>query len=573
MGKRVVILGGGVAGMSAAQELIERGFEVVLYERKGIPGGKARSIWVPDSGTEGRGNLPGEHGFRFFPGFYRHLPDTMKRIPVGGGRSAFDNVEPVSREMITFAGKTAPIITIGRFPRSWEDLKLLLELPKELEALGVTMDDLEFFMSRMWQVMTSCQRRRQQEYGRISWFDFVDANERSEAYRRFFAIGLTRLLVAAKAEIADSCTDGNIMAQFMFVMSDPEEHYDRLLNGPTNSVWIDPWLEYLREKGVEYNFDSIVQKIHCDGKKITGVSIEQNGKSFEVTGDYYLSALPVEIIARLVTTEMTDADPVLKGLQTLQDHVAWMNGIQYFFYEDVPMVHGHQMYMNSPWALTAVSQRQFWPHFDWSQHGDGKVNGVLSVDISNWDAPGLKDGPSGGKIAKDCTPDEVAMETWEQLKRGANSDDKPLLQDKNLHSWFLDPDIQDPELNPHNLINLEPLLVNQVNSWHLRPNAYTEIPNLMLASDYVRTNTSLATMEAANEAARRAVNAILIDAGSSADLCEVWQLEEPALLAPFQLYDRYRLDHGLPWSPTIFQPKASWLERAGQTLRHLLDDE
>jgi 2-polyprenyl-6-methoxyphenol hydroxylase-like FAD-dependent oxidoreductase len=29
---RVVILGGGVAGMSAAQELIERGFEVVVLE-------------------------------------------------------------------------------------------------------------------------------------------------------------------------------------------------------------------------------------------------------------------------------------------------------------------------------------------------------------------------------------------------------------------------------------------------------------------------------------------------------------------------------------------------------------
>ena len=26
-----------------------------------------------------------EHGFRFFPGFYRHLPDTMNRIPSGQG--------------------------------------------------------------------------------------------------------------------------------------------------------------------------------------------------------------------------------------------------------------------------------------------------------------------------------------------------------------------------------------------------------------------------------------------------------------------------------------------------------
>ena len=39
---------------------------------------------VPGSGTDGRDDLPAEHGFRFFPGFYRHLPDTMRRIPVDG---------------------------------------------------------------------------------------------------------------------------------------------------------------------------------------------------------------------------------------------------------------------------------------------------------------------------------------------------------------------------------------------------------------------------------------------------------------------------------------------------------
>ncbi|MBL4655294.1 MAG: NAD(P)-binding protein, partial [Bacteroidia bacterium] len=70
---KVVILGGGVAGLSAAHELIERGFDVHVYELKGIPGGKARSVKVPDSGKDNRKDLPGEHGFRFFPGFYRHV--------------------------------------------------------------------------------------------------------------------------------------------------------------------------------------------------------------------------------------------------------------------------------------------------------------------------------------------------------------------------------------------------------------------------------------------------------------------------------------------------------------------
>src|SRR3954454_18010836 len=79
-GPRVAVLGGGVAGLSAALELAERDFRVTVYERKAL-GGKARSIPVPQSATGRRRPLPGEHGFRVFPGFYWNLGDTMRRIP------------------------------------------------------------------------------------------------------------------------------------------------------------------------------------------------------------------------------------------------------------------------------------------------------------------------------------------------------------------------------------------------------------------------------------------------------------------------------------------------------------
>src|SRR5216683_334618 len=95
---KVVILGGGIGGLSAAHELVERGFQVSVYEQREDWGGKARSYGAPATGTQGRRDLPAEHGFRLFPGFYRHLPDTMKRIPFGdNAHGAFDNLVPTSR--------------------------------------------------------------------------------------------------------------------------------------------------------------------------------------------------------------------------------------------------------------------------------------------------------------------------------------------------------------------------------------------------------------------------------------------------------------------------------------------
>ncbi|MFL5754111.1 MAG: FAD-dependent oxidoreductase [Bacteroidia bacterium] len=324
---------------------------------------------------------------------------------------------------------------------------------------------------------------------------------------------------------------------------------DRLINAPTNDAWLNPWLVYLKEKGVNYQLNSTVEKINCDGKVITGAMVKQGNKVFEVKGDYYISALPVEVISDKITPELEKADPSLKNIITLAPCVSWMNGIQFYLKKNVDIVEGHTIYIDTPWALTSISQRQFWPSVNFADMGDGTVQGVLSVDVSDWKTPGtlFKDDQGNYKCASDCTHEEIKEEVWFQLKKSLNIDSE-ILSDDLLHSWFLDTDIEIPdEDRPHPTINLEPLLVNKKDTWKLRPDANTKIPNFFLASDYVRTYTDLATMEGANEAARRAVNAILKTSGSEEPACELWNLHEPALLAPFRKHDLERFKKGLPW--------------------------
>jgi hypothetical protein len=103
----------------------------------------------------------------------------------------------------------------------------------------------------------------------------------------------------------------------------------------------------------------------------------------------------------------------------------------------------------------------------------------------------------------------------------------------------------------------EPLFVAYINTWRLRPQAFTAISNFMLASDYVRTFTSVATMEAANEAARRAVNAIIQESGHRASLCRLWNVTEPRFAFIFRMIDQHRYERGLPWKEPPFFARAA----------------
>jgi 15-cis-phytoene desaturase len=534
----VAVLGGGVGGLSAAHELAERGYRVTVYERQSAFGGKARSMSAPGTGTGGRKDLPGEHGFRFFPGFYKHVTDTMRRIPFGsGGASCADNLVLATRMLLARAGRADPI-WVTRFPETHDDFRTaLLAL---FDDLDLPHDEIVFFVTRVLALATSCEDRFHQEFEHVSFWNFIGARTRSENYRRYLGQGMTRSMVAMRAEDSSTRTVGRILLQLLYGILVPGGVFDRLLTGPTNDVWIDPWRRHLTERlGVNLQSNAVLRSFNVAGDRLRSVTVERAGRLEEVTADYYVAAVPIEVMQGLVTPELAQAAPSLSKLGGLRTE--WMNGIQFYLRRDLPLAHGHTVYLDANWALTSISQTQFWRGYDLSQYGDGEVRSILSVDISNWTTAGNFNGKQALEAA---TREEIKNEVWAQLKAALNAPGRVLLDDNDLVTWFLDPDIQLP--NPGTVTNAEPLLINHVGSLALRPEAHTEIRNLFLASDYVRTYTDLATMEAANEAARRATNAILAVSGVTAPPCGLWQFDVPKPMRDAQVLDRLRFRMGLP---------------------------
>ena len=551
----IAIVGGGVAGMSAAHELMRKSdpsavFDITVYDANPHRcGGKARSIPVPNSGTDGRDDLPGEHGFRFFPGFYRHLPDTMVHIPYGDPEkhgNVFKNLTVADRLEIPRHSQP-PLVISARFPKTLGDLVTDFKAVF-LEDTELTEEMIEFFAERLWQILTSCHERRFKEYEAMTWKDFLDPArfDNNEAYVDLLINGLSRSLLANDPAIASLRTTGDTNIQLLLGMVEPGHPTDRLLDGPTSKVWLDPWFEYLTTHGVTYNLGHKATKISFAGGQVDSVEIESADGTQEIKADFFIFALPVERMADLLDASPSGEDlvPAFANIKKLKDNVRWMNGVQFFLYEDVPITHGHMLFADSPWAITGISEAQFWKQEHLENTGDGTVNGVLSFCISEWDKPGR----FNNKCAKCCTDEELAKEVWLEVQQAVNNGSGKKLECSNLHSWFFDPDIVDHEEGSKlRLTDAEPLFINTVNSWELRPDVTVGVPNMFLASDYVRTFTDVACMEAANEAARRAVNAILQVTGSSAAQCTLWPLHEPDIFAPFRWHDKHRFAKGLPW--------------------------
>ncbi|WP_327111656.1 FAD-dependent oxidoreductase [Nocardia sp. NBC_01730] len=541
-GRQVAVLGGGVAGLTAAHELVERGFQVTIYDRRAW-GGKARSVPVPGTGSGGRPDLPGEHGFRFFPGFYQHVPDTMRRIPFQDNpNGVWNNLVPAPearfarRDGDDFRVPIGPHARAGFSPESFrETLGAALAT-----ALKMPANEGLYFADRLLVFNTSCDARRHGQWEHTSWRDFVGGHARSHEFRALLSRTLTSIMVAAKEDVASVRTIGTMGEQFL---GNPFEigndgALDRVLNGPTNAVWIDPWVARIRDLGGRFALGAEVRGLEVRDRRITAAHIvDETGVHRTVDADYFVVALSAEQARTLWSPQVLAVWPELAAMDGL--FTDWMNGIQFYLRRPADISRGHTAYIDAPWSLTSIAQNQMWSR-KLTEFGDGTVQDCLSVDISDWNSPGML----FGKTAKECTHEEVAREAWAQMT--AHLDDRgEVLRDTDLHSWFLDPGITWQEGQRRNA-NADPLLINTAGSWEHRPEPHGTLENLFLAGDYVRTNVDLATMEGANESARAAVNALLDAAGSNAERCRMFTLYRAPELEALRRIDADRYAAGQP---------------------------
>ena len=197
-GRRVAVLGGGMAGLTVAHELVERGFKVDVYEPVAL-GGKARSIDVPGPRHgRARDRCPASTASASSRASTttcrtRCAARPTARTRTASGTTWCDTSE--GRRCAPTAARTpacsgcVPDPVAALTPEGLQAL-LLEEIVKQKM---VPPHEAGYLATRLAVFLTSCEERRFGQWEHMAWWDFIGAASRSDEYQKVAARGLTRI--------------------------------------------------------------------------------------------------------------------------------------------------------------------------------------------------------------------------------------------------------------------------------------------------------------------------------------------------------------------------------------------
>lgn len=293
---RGVIVGGGLAGLACALDLVDRGVDVVVLEAAPRAGGKA------GADPDGAGVLR-DHGLHIFPGWYVNVREILERIGAAGALVDHHQVAYVER---------------GAFP---DGLRVLRE-PIGLANLfhNTFRGPLPWHQSLLYQYFMLDLAG--QPFSRRSWLDRVSETGllygrwyRTEAVARFCDYNV---LHAASVN-ADEISAQSWQYVLRYWLKTPSPFFS-ILDGDLQTRFIAPLVAHLGARGVTVHTGREVVGLDVDaGGRLAGVRWRDGAGGTGVeTGDVYVLSTPPEAAARLVDDRVFAHAPELGAVNRLR---------------------------------------------------------------------------------------------------------------------------------------------------------------------------------------------------------------------------------------------------------------
>ncbi|MEY2984086.1 MAG: hypothetical protein RLZZ568_703 [Cyanobacteriota bacterium] len=258
--KSVAIVGAGLAGLAAAYELSQRGFQVTLLEKSPNLGGKIAS-WPINVGGE---TFQMEHGFHgFFPQYY-NLKSIVNELAIADNFKSLDFYSLVFRE-----GYQPEVFRPSHSTFPWNIVDLTISSPNRLQW-GINLTKASH-----WQVFRAITGFKIPKS-----YDQLDSISVSEWVAQGFPQGLYDLyfLPFAKSSLnaPDVLSAGELMQFFHFYFfGNPE---GLAFNGTKDDMvtsLVTPMVEAIAARGGRIITEATVSNIQCQGNRITAVDYVQ----------------------------------------------------------------------------------------------------------------------------------------------------------------------------------------------------------------------------------------------------------------------------------------------------------
>ncbi|HXK26400.1 MAG TPA: FAD-dependent oxidoreductase [Myxococcota bacterium] len=457
-GSRVVVVGGGLAGMTVANELGKRGVSVLLLEGSDQLGGKAGSklydgMWL-------------DHGYHVFPGWYVNARKLLSDLGAAGHLIDIDRVHYVRRGEFPLRHTLYAVTN----PRNlWSNL--WSGLVPWYDAILASYFALDLSS-------TSFNQR--------SFLDRVSANGflRSRLYATEGVAEAHHHFVLQAASIPNyeisAMTAKRITASWFRI---PNPIFS-ILDGDLQRTFIDPFTRSLEKHGVEVQRQRVVVELRLDGRRVSELRLH-DGEIVPIRpGDRVVLTTPHGMTHALVSDSVFEAErsaPQNVDEKLLSDLVhlrsAPMAALHVFFKRRIPEIpREHTVLVDSSFELSFVDVSQHWPGCDVT---------MLSC------------------IASEFAP-VAALSTREMRSQLLGE----LLVWLNGVADMSDVDLERTRMFPN---VTTPLFLNTVGAWSYRPNTRTRLENLYVAGDWCRARVDLTTMEGAISSGLSTAGRILRD--------------------------------------------------------------